>query len=282
MSRKRASAAGAITRPSPRNDGAAGRAAGRSAAWAWTRRASAGAPAERSACGPRAPSRESAGRPARSRGRRRPAARGCRRPVGDEVFVALHDEAARIELGPEAGERVIGAPVGCEPVEAVGVVHHAGLHRVAAAVDDAGAGQHAHHRAGIGPVFGQLVGGDGLGGAPARARPQIGGAEPAPVGVAGLGDPGRERLAAPVRFGVEQLRQIGQLARAFDLRVAGEDLLDQRRPRPRQPDEEDDLAPRPALSSAAARAKRSSSRSSAGIAAGGAAGSSATARCTAP
>ena len=50
------------------------------------------------------------------------------------------------------------------------------------------------------------------------------------------------RVARAARVQVEradQARDVGQFHRAFDLRVRGEDLLEQRRSGPRQPDDED-------------------------------------------
>ena len=62
-----------------------------------------------------------------------------------------------------------------------------------------------------------------------------------------LGAESREdaRVARLLRFGTEatqpadDLLHVGQFLRAFDLRVRGQDLLDQRRAGARQPDDED-------------------------------------------
>src|SRR5205807_4238047 len=131
----------------------------------------------------------------------------------------------------------------------------AAAERMAAGIDDAGIRQHQVNEADVQEVVGQLVDevrSPGLA-LDARAR-EVLFAQPAQL----LGGARREYLrvawAAVSRLrpdAVSECRHVGQLHGAFDLRVARENLLDQRRASPRQSDDEDRVGRRRAVTGGA-------------------------------
>src|SRR6516162_2432430 len=134
-------------------------------------------------------------------------------------------------------------------------VAEAAGHRLAPGIDDAGVREHEVDQADVPEVVRHLVDEEGLAGTIDARAGKVFLAELAEI----LRRERREhaRVARIILLGAEapqaahDLLHVRQLLGAFDLRVRGQDLLEQRRARARKPDDEDGLAARMAPTRAA-------------------------------
>ena len=159
---------------------------------------------------------------------------------------------------PVAHELEIGAVVAGDVLDAVGEllavgeqlleVAEAAGHRLAPRVDDLRIGQHQVDEADVAEVVGHLVDeeracrcgrrGCRRGSCSPRRTKSSALSSRAPAGSAGYSGSG----SRPRRL-AHDLLDVGQLLRTLDLRVRGEDLLEQRRAGARQADDEDRVRP---------------------------------------
>ena len=148
---------------------------------------------------------------------------------------ALVEPVVAAELGEVVGERLA---VGEQAPKA----RQAGVARIARAVDDARLGQHEVDEADPAVVVGHLVGdaarrrrtgADGGDVCDAELAPALG------AGLANAVEERRRRARPAARHAGGEPADLGQLAGAVHLAVAGENLLDERRSRARHADDED-------------------------------------------
>src|SRR5262249_43002457 len=132
-----------------------------------------------------------------------------------ELAPVLHGAIEVVPERREVAERARVLVVG----QALAIARQAGFERIAAADDDARAGQHRADRADVEPVVRQLVGEAGPARAPGRRAFEVTPAEAPPVVALCRTRPVLQRLIAPARFLGEYARQIRQLAGALDLGV---------------------------------------------------------------
>ena len=139
--------------------------------------------------------------------------------VRGDTFEAVGEMRLAVELLLEAGPR--------------------GVQRVAAGLQHRCAGQHHAQHAGELPVLRQLVREAWFRRAPASGALKVVAPEALPVVGARLRDPLRERHGAAHGLLLDHAAEVGQFAGAFDLRMGGEDLLDQGGAGARLADDED-------------------------------------------
>ncbi len=171
---------------------------------------------------------------------------------GEQIFICQVEHTIGILLAPETREaQKIDAVVGqlveiageCTPLaEKLAETGQAGFHRIAPNDHHSRRRQHRQRRADEIPAQQTLVGEPRLGLAPARGAREIFAAETLPVFRGGIGHPQWERRMTARGFRVDHLGHVLDLVRARDLRMRGENLLDQGRTGARNADDQDDFA----------------------------------------